>query len=144
MKINLIKTANGKFWPSDEEAQEKMSKFKDGEVYEANIVINQNYKLHKKMFAFFKYCAQHYYGDMEVNNDQVEFTRSKLLMSSGYVKQIFYPDGIRFELIPMSMSYEKMQPEERSECYKKIVNAALKRVFHNADDNTYNQLMEFF
>lgn len=144
MKINVIKTANNKIWPADEEAEEKIKKIKTGEVYEVNITLNQNYRLHKKMFAFFKYCAQFYFGDQDVTTDQVEFTREKLIMSAGYVKQVFYPDGIRFELKPMSLSYEKMSPEERGDCYKKIVNAALKRVFHSADESIYNQLMSFF
>ena len=137
-------TNDRQFIACDEESQAKMEKFKAGVVHSHDIKVNQNYKLHRKMFAFFKYCTQHYYGDIEVTQDQVEFTRAKLLMSAGYVKQIFYPDGKRFELKPQSMSYEKMTPEERGECYKKIIDAALKRVFHSADENTYNQLMSFF
>ncbi len=144
MKINLVITANGKFWPADAEAEEKITKLKKGDVYVCDVKVNQNYNLHKKMFAFMKYCTQHYYGDINVTNDQVELTRGKLLMSAGYVKQIFYPDGVRFELKPTSMSYEKMAPEERGDCYKKLVDAALKRVFHSADESTYNKLMSFF
>jgi hypothetical protein len=144
VKINLVKTAVGSFVCADDEAYEKVSNMKAGDVYEVTIKLNQNYRLHKKMFAFFKYCAQHYYGDEEVTQDQVEFTRSKLLMSSGYVKQVFYPDGKRFELYPASMKYEKMAPEERAECYKKLVTAACKRIFNNADERTWNKLIEFF
>ena len=144
MKINMIKTANGKFWPVDAEAEEKIAKLKKGDVYIVDVKVNQNYGLHKKMYAFFRYCTQFYFGDENVTSDQVNFTRKKLLMSAGYVKQVFYPDGVRFELEAMSMSYEKMSPEERSECYKKIINAALKRVFHSASVDVENKLMEFF
>jgi hypothetical protein len=37
-----------------------------------------------------------------------------------------------------------MTPEERSNCYQKLVTAALKNVFHTADDETFNKLMGFF
>ena len=144
MKVNMVKTSGGFLVPADEEAKEFCDKIKNDKVYSCDIKVNQNYKLHKKMFAFFKFCAQHYYGDTEVTADQVEFTRKKLIMSAGYVKQIFYPDGVRFELEPMSLKYEKMTPEERQECYKKIVTSATKRVFHSADDGIYERLMSFF
>jgi len=145
MKVNVVKTANGKLWPAEQEDEEKLRNMKVAEVYEVDIKVNQNYQLHKKIFAFFKFCTQHYYGDMDVTTEQVEFTREKLLMSAGYVKQVFYPDGQRFELKPMSMSYAKMSPEERSECYKRLINTALKRVFNNNIDKvTENQLMSFF
>ena len=144
MKINLIKTENGNFFSADEQDYEIAKNLKTGNVYQAEIKLIQNYKLHKKMFAFFKYCAQHYYGDQNVTKDQIEFTRSKLLMAAGYVKQVFYPDGKRFELYPQSMKYENMPPEERSECYKKLVTAACKNIFHSADDATWNSLIRFF
>lgn len=144
MKINMVKNLGGLFSPADEEAEEQLKKLKNAEAYKVDITVNQNYKLHKKMFAFFKYCTQFYYGDINVTNDQIELTRSKLIMSAGYVKQIFYPDGLRFELKPMSLKYEKMTPEARSDCYKKIVDSALKNVFHSANESEYNKLMSFF
>ena len=41
MKINIIKTANGKFWPADEEAELKVKKLKVADVYTADI-FNRN------------------------------------------------------------------------------------------------------
>jgi len=144
MKVNVLKTANNKLWPADEEAEEKIGKIKNGEVYKANITINQNYRLHKKMFAFFKYCAQFYYGDQEVDNNQVDYTRRQLLIASGYTNTMVDPRSGFIEITAASLKYEKMPPEERSDCYKKLVNSALKNVFHSADDEVYNQLMSFF
>tara|TARA_R110002060_G_scaffold9700_15_gene14603 strand:- start:1313 stop:1555 length:243 start_codon:yes stop_codon:yes gene_type:complete len=70
MKINLIKTANGKFWPVDEEAELKITKLKKGDVYEANIKVNHNYELHKKVFGFFCFCCKYKYGDINASKDE--------------------------------------------------------------------------
>ncbi len=143
MKVNMIKQPGGVLTPADEEAEQQMLKVKNHQLYTVDIKLNQNYMLHKKIFGFFKFCAQNYYGDRDVTQDQVEFTRKKVTMAAGYYKQIFYPDGKRFELIPKSISYEKLSPEERGEFYKKIVNAAMKNVFHKADEETFNRLMNY-
>ena len=119
MKINLIRTANNKFWPASEEDLEQMKKLKIGDHYKADITLDHNYPLLQKIHVFFKYCAKHYYGDENVNKDQIQLTKDKLLMSAGYVKQVFLPDNIRFELKPTSISYAKMTEEERRDCYQK-------------------------
>lgn len=144
MKVNMIKQPGGLLVPADEEAEQQLLTIKNHSHYTVDIKLNQSYKLHCKIFAFFKFCAQHYYGDKDVTKDQVELTRSKITMSAGYVKQIFLPDGVRFELKPVSISYGKMKPEEKVIFYKNIVNAAMKNVFHTTDENTFNQLMEYF
>jgi len=145
MKINVVKTANNKLWAADEEDEEKLRNIKVAEVYEVDIKVNQNYQLHKKIFAFFKFCTQHYYGDMDVTNVQIEFVRKKLIVFAGYFDQVFLRNGVDFELVPRSLEYQKMPPEERSQCYKDLINAALKHVFNNNIDKvTENQLMSFF
>lgn len=140
----MIKLAGGIIAPADETAEELMQKLKNNEHYTADIKLNHNYKLLQKIHVFFKFCAQHYYGDLIVTAEQIQLTRDKITMSAGYVKQVFLPDGSRFELYPMSISYASMKPEERSVCYGKLVTAALKNVFHTADDETFNKLMSFF
>ncbi len=147
MKINLIKTANNKLWPADEEAEEKLSKLKAADIYVADVKINQNYELHKRIFAFFAFCTNFYYGDMEAQRDEfkVKFVRNKLTVIAGYYRQVFARDGVTFELLPLSLSYASMSPEERQVFYKKITDAALKRVFDKTtDQNVINQLLGFF
>jgi hypothetical protein len=143
MKINMIKNAGGTLAPADEEAAEQMLKISNGSFNIIDVKLNQNYQLHKKIFAFFKFCAQYYYGDIDVTKDQVDLTRRKITMSAGYVKQIFLPDGVRFELTPLSIKYEKLTPEDRQDFYNKIINAALKNVFGNCGPDVENQLMSF-
>lgn len=147
MKINLIKTANGKFWPVDEEAEAKIAKLKKGDCYVADIKVNHNYELHKKIFGFFGFCCNYYYGDIEASKCeyQMDRLRKKLTVAAGYFKQVFYRDGIHFEIVALSLKYESMPDDERQIFYKKITQAALDNVFNNgADENTINQLLNWF
>lgn len=147
MKLNLIKTSCGSFVPCDEEGQAKMAKFKVGVVHSHNVKVNQNYRLHCKIMAFFSFCTNYYYGDMEAYKDEysVLYVRNKLTVIAGYFKQKHSRDGTSFELIPLSLKYESMSPEVRQEFYSKIVDAALKRVFDKTtDENVLNQLKSWF
>jgi hypothetical protein len=147
MIINFIKTANGKFWPVDEEAELKIAKLKKGDVYSADVKVNHNYELHKKIFGFFKFCTNYYYGDMEASKCQYQFdrTRRKLTIAAGYHKQVFNRDGIHFEIVPLSLKYESMPDDERQVFYKRMTQAALDNIFNDgADDNVINQLLSWF
>lgn len=147
MKVNIIKTANGKLWAADDIAQEQISKLSNGEEYECDIKLKQNGKLHRKIFGFFAFCTQHYYGDIEAHKDeyQREYVRKQLTILAGYKKAIYNRDGTKFEIVPLSLSYNKMTPEERADFYKRLIDAALKRVFdRTTDENIINQLVTWF
>ena len=144
MKFNCIKVAGGSLVPADEIAFEDAQALKNNEYYEVTIKLNQNYRLHSKIFAFFKFCAQYYYGDQDVTKDQAELVRRNLLITAGYCKQVFYNDGVSFEVVPLSMKYEKMPPEERQECYRKLISAAIKTIWNSRiDPKTENELLRF-
>ncbi len=143
----MIKTANSKFWPASQEDEEKLKKLKSADVYEVNIKANQNYELHKKTMGFFAFCCDFYYGDSEAHKDEYKFdhVRKKLTVIAGYYHQVWDRDGVNFELVPMSLKYEKMAAEERGIFYKRVTDAALKRVFdRTTDQNVINQLLGFF
>ena len=147
MKVSFTKQPGGALIPSSDADAEKMTKLSNGELYEVDIKIKQNGKLHRKVFAFFSFCTQHYYGDSEAHKDeyQLNYVRKNLTITAGYCKQMFSRDGDKFEIVPMSLSYEKMSPDERSDFYKRIINAAIKRVFdRTTDQNVLNQLYNFF
>ncbi len=147
MKLNLIKTADGSFIACDEESQAKMAKFKAGVVHSHDVKVNQNIGLHRKLFGFFNFCTNYYYGDMEAHKDEysVLYVRNKLTVIAGYFTQKHSRDGTSFELIPLSLKYESMSPEVRQEFYKRITDAALKRVFDKTtDQNVINQLNSWF
>tara|TARA_R110002096_G_C14446646_1_gene711203 strand:- start:234 stop:677 length:444 start_codon:yes stop_codon:yes gene_type:complete len=147
MKVNLMKTANGKLWPADEEDEIILKKIKVGEVYSCDIKLNQNWRLHKKIMGFFSFCCDHYYGDSEAHKDEYKFkyVRKKLTVIAGYFIQVWSRDGSSFELVPVSLSYGSMPPEERGIFYKKITDAALKRVFdRTTDDEILKKLISWF
>ncbi len=145
MKINVILTANKKLWCADTEDLEKISAMKVGDIYECDIKLNQNYRLHRKIFGFFKFCAQHYYGDKEVTPAQIDYVRRKLTVIAGYYTQVFSRDGTSFELMPDSISYEKLSPEDRGTYYKKITQVALDRVFdRTTDQSILNEVIGWF
>ena len=147
MKINLIKTANNKFWPADEEAELKLKKLKKGDVYVVDVKVNHNYELHKKIFGFFAFCTRYYYGDVDAAKCeyQLDRLRKKLTIAAGYNKQVFNRDGIHFEIVALSLKYESMPDEDRQVFYKRITQAALDNVFNNgADENTLNELLSWF
>ena len=147
MKINIIKTANGKFWPADEEAELKVKKLKVADVYTADIKVNNNYELHKKIFGFFAFCTNYYYGDNEASKCeyQLDRLRKKLTIAAGYHKQVFNRNGVNFEIVALSLKYESLPDDERQVFYKKITQAALDNIFNDgADDNVINQLLSWF
>lgn len=147
MKINLIKTANNKLWPADEEAEQKLKKLKIADVYIADVKVNQNYELHKKIFAFFGFCTNYWYGDIDASKDkyQLERTREKLTISAGYYRQVFIPGcNGGFEVVAQSIAYENMPDDERQDFYKRVTQAAIDNIFQNYDDNTINQLLNWF
>tara|TARA_R110001632_G_scaffold192959_1_gene313826 strand:- start:6 stop:449 length:444 start_codon:yes stop_codon:yes gene_type:complete len=147
MKINIIKTANGKFWPADEEAELKVKKLKVADVYTADIKVNNNYELHKKIFGFFAFCTNYYYGDADASKCeyQLDRLRKKLTIAAGYHKQVFNRNGVNFEIVALSLKYESMPDDKRQVFYKKITQAALDNIFNDgADDNVINQLLSWF
>lgn len=147
MKVNLVKTASCTFIAADDVDYQKLIKLSNGGEFICDIKLNHNAALHRKIFAFFNFCTIHYYGDSEAGKDEykLEFVRKKLTVIAGYHKQVFSRDGTTFELMPLSLSYEKMPPEDRAKFYSKIVDAALKRVFdRTTDENVINQLINWF
>ena len=146
MKVQMTKHPGGGLMPADDEAAAKMLKVENGN-HEINITLKQNGKLHGKIFLFFAFCTRHYYGDSEAHKDEykVNYVRKYITIIAGYSRQVWNRDGTKFEIVPMSISYENMEPEIRAKFYSRIIDAALKRVFDKTtDEDILNQLMNFF
>ena len=146
MKVQMTKSRGGVLFPANDEAVDQMSRVENGD-HEISITLKQNGRLHRKIWGFFAFCTRHYYGDDDAARDeyQLDYVRRKLTVIAGYYRQVWSRDGVTFELIPLSLKYEKMAPEDRGLFYKKITDAALKRVFDKTtDQNVINQLMSWF
>jgi len=147
VKINLIKTNDGSFVACDEESQIKMAKFKVGVIHSHDVKVNQNYRLHQKIFGFFGFCTNYDYRDSEASKCEYKLnrTRGKLTVAAGYFKQVFEPNGINFEIVPVSLKFAKMPDDVRQKFYTRITQAAIDNIFHRCDDeDILNQLNSWF
>ena len=69
--------------------------------------------------------------------------RKDLTILAGFYEQSYRLDGsIRTEA--KSLAFENMNEETFTECYHAVINAAMKHIFKENDENIYNQLMNFF
>ena len=147
MKVEITLSADGIINPANEQSMIAMKKLKYGNFYKCDIKLDQNYRLHQKIFGFFGFCCNYYYGDMEASKDEYKLNRhrKKLTVAAGYFKQVFDPNGVGFEIVALSLKYDSMPDDERQDFYKRITQAALDNVFNNGpDENTLNQLLSWF
>lgn len=146
MKINFTKQAGGVLIPANDHEAQRLTKFKTGEMYEVEIKLTRNPAFHRKMFAFFNFCFQHWRGDNEYQDEIAQFDkfRKDLTMLAGYRKNVFNLRGeLRVE--PESLSFASMDQERFEQCYNAMIQAAIRNVFGNTkDQNIINQLYNFF
>lgn len=145
MKINMIKSPGGNLFPAHDRDAEKLIRFKSGEHYEIEIKLGRNYKFHKKVFAFFNFCFEHWGGDNEFQDEAKQFDvfRANLTVLAGYYDSFYSIKGER-RIEAKSLSYSSMSQEEFERLYIALTNAALKNIFKTADELTYNKLIGFF
>lgn len=131
--------------PASDMEAEKLAKFKTGELYTAEIKLTRNPAFHRKVFAFFNFCFEHWRGDNEFQSEAKQFDvfRNHLTVLAGYYDTYHnISGGVRVEA--KSLAYGNMTQEDFEQCYTALINAASKHVFRSADQNTINQLMSFF
>lgn len=149
MQIEMIKLPGGIFHPAHEMEVERVKKFKNGEVYTAEIKLTRNPIFHKKMFVFFKFCFQHWCANkagLEHMDEHSQFDRFRkdLTILAGFYEQTVRLNGeIRTEA--KSLAYANMEADEFERCYNAMINAAIKHIFAGTrDENILNQLQSFF
>lgn len=149
MEIQMVKQPGGMFVPAFDSDAERLEKFKSGCVYPVEVRLTRNPEFHKKVFAFFKFCFEHWAADktderFKTNAAQFDTFRKNLTVLAGYKEVTFTIDG-RVRVEPKSLSFANMEQPEFEECYSALINAAIKHVFDNTkDQNTLNQLQGFF
>ena len=145
MKLEFIKQAGGLLMPADDHTAEKMTKFKTGEQYPVDIKRTRNPQFHRKMFAFFNFCFEHWAGGHEFQDEtlQREEFRKELTKLAGFYDQVFDLHG-NFTIVAKSLSFASMDQEEFERCYNALIQAAMSNIFRSSDEQTLNRLMSFF
>ncbi|HDR1206079.1 TPA: DUF1367 family protein [Pasteurella multocida] len=145
----MIKAAGGTFVASDEMYLLELQSFKNGEIYEVEIKRPRNPAFHRKVFAFFKFCFEHWSAEnteLEFLSEAKQFDtfRKNLTVLAGFREVTYTIDG-RVRVEAQSLSFGNMKQDEFEQCYKALINAALKHIFNNTtDENTINRLYSFF
>ncbi|GLY59681.1 hypothetical protein Pcaca05_05390 [Pectobacterium carotovorum subsp. carotovorum] len=149
MQIEMVKNAGGVFCPAFEHDLPRLTKFKNGEMYTAEIKLSRNPAFHRKTFAFFNFCFAHWSAEragLEHMDESTQFDRFRkdLTILAGFYEQTVRLNGdIRTEA--KSLAYANMEPDEFERCYSALINAAIKHVFAGTkDENILNQLRNFF
>lgn len=145
MKICFIKQPGGVLVPADDREAERLTRVKTGDALVAEIKLTRNGGFHRKVFAFFNFCFEHYSPQHDLKADQAQFDgfRKDLTILAGYYDQYTRLNGeVRIEA--KSLAYDSMTQEEFEQCYVALTNAAMKHVFRSADESVYNRLISFF
>ena len=145
MKIEMVKFAGGLLSPANDMEEQKLSKFKTGDLYTIEIKLPRNPKFHAKVFAFFNFCFNYWKGDNEYQDEAKQFDvfRNHLTCLAGFYNSYSGIDG-RTRVEAKSLAFGNMTQEEFESCYNAMINAAMAHIFNKPDDNTYNKLQSFF
>lgn len=145
MKIEVVKQPGGVLIPASDMELEKLNKFKTGEQYQVEIKLTRNPKFHRKVFAFFNFCYEHWKGDNEFQSDSKQFDvfRNNLTVLAGFYESFYSIKG-EARIEAKSLAFSSMSEEEFRECYNALINAAMKHIFKTMDNKTYNRLLSFF
>lgn len=149
MKIEMIKAPGGSFHPVSEEEADRLKRFKNGEQYQVEIKLTRNPAFHRKTFAFFNFCFEHWCAEragMEFMNREAQFNtfRNHLTVLAGYYDQSYGIDG-RIRIEAKSLAFANMDQEQFEMCYNALINASIKHVFGGTEDeNVLAQLRSYF
>ncbi len=149
MQIELIKSAGGIFNPSLDSDVQRLTRFKNGEQYTAEIKLTRNPAFHRKVMAFFGFCFEHWcadragLGNADEHTQRTRFRKDLTILAGFYDTVVNIRGEIRAEA--RSLAFANMEQEEFERCYSALINAALKHVFAGTkDQNTINQLYSYF
>ena len=109
MQLEMLKMAGGMLAPLDDMQAEALMKFKTGEQYQVEIKQVRNPAFHRKVFAFFKFCFDHWAADKTEwryfdERTQFEAFRKDLTILAGFKDvcwSINAKEGIHIRHLPM-------------------------------------------
>lgn len=135
----------GTLVPANDLEADKLTKFKTGEMYPVEIKQFRNIAFHRKAFAFFNFCFEHWCSENQYQSENKQFDvfRAHMTVLAGFYDEYHGIDG-RCRVEAKSIAFGNMSPEEFEELYSALINVALQKIFKTADENTYYQLLSFF
>lgn len=137
MKITLIKSLNGSLKPAYDSDYELVKKIPLNEPIIFEWSKPRNYLFHKKFFALINLV----YQNQEVYNN-IEHLRKDLTISAGYYDLRHNFDGVEI-VEAKSISFAKMDENEFSEFYSKILDVVVKWL--NIDkQNIIDEIEKYF
>lgn len=148
-KYQMVKLPGGILSPASEVEAESLKALKNNELYEIEIKRSRNPAFHRKVFAFFNFCFQHWSAErteIRFQDEAAQFDtfRKNLTVLAGY-RAVTYKINGDFRVEAASLSFGSMEQSEFEQCYQALINAALKHVFRDTkDENIINQLYAFF
>ena len=141
----MIKQAGGVLHPASDIDAESLQKFKTGEQYQIEIKRSRNPQFHRKVFAFFGFCFEHWASDREFMDEkgQREVFRNHLTVLAGYRTEHFnLKNEVRIEA--KSLSFASMSQEDFEQCYQALIAAAMRTIFKDAGREIEDKLIGFF
>jgi len=156
MDIQMQKAANGILVPSDEEAQQELSKLKLGQPVRVTIVRQRNYTFLKKWFAlinfafdYFETPALNYSPKMQGLLDAAKITPEKSLdrfrkdvtILAGYYDATYRLNGeVRIEA--KSISFASMNEEDFEKMYSKTIDVVIRHVLPEYTESELRKQIE--
>lgn len=148
-KYQMIKLPGGVFAPLNDDEAERLKSFQNNEQYEIEIKKQRNPAFHRKVFAFFNFCFDHWSADKtewQFQDEQAQFDtfRKNLTVLAGYFDKTYTIKG-DVQIEPKSLAYGNMEQSEFERCYNSLINAAMKHIFKGCNDQQIlDRLYAFF
>lgn len=156
-EIVMIKGPNNSLHPATEEEGEKLRKYKLGRGVrlKATQMSEHNTKFHRKLFALFQLCYDHFAEQaatgLEYKGQRVkpcfEDFREELVILSGHFRVSHSLNGST-RVHAASLAYINASDNTKEKIYSDVINAALRHVYQSTmpEDklrNTVDQILAF-
>ena len=145
MKISMVKMPGGSLTPASDIESEKMTRFKNVELYEVDIKLSRNIGFHRMTFKFFNHCFAYWNDINEYIEERTSFDmfRKEMIVLAGY-RNVYHTidGGVRVEA--KSISFSAMSQDEFEALYKALIRVAVSKIFVNCDIEIEQKLLRFF
>lgn len=155
MELWLRKNNEGALVAADDASEKYVAKLKRGAMVRGEFKAPNNTQFHRKMMALlrllFEQFEERYDGSIthrgQVVKADFDRFREDLTIVAGHYEKTLSIDG-ELRLIAKSLSFGKMDQDERERVYSDLINAGLKRVLdkHWTEEklrNAVQQILEF-